>query len=267
MNPLEYRIIDFSDASLHKTSVLVLGMHQAVLVDAGFRLSDGRRLAQEVAASGRRLSTVFISHGDPDCYFGAEVLRDAFPEARFLAPAPVVQRIEETYRDKVAAWARLGDELSTRLVALEALDDDALELEGHRLEVRGASLGLPDHHYLWEHRSRSLLGGVLLYEGVHVWTADTPHAAQREAWIDLLDEMETLDPFMVAAGHRLADGPDDATAIGWTRDYLKAFETELGKSSDAAGAVAGLKRRYPDAGLPLAAELGTKVAKGELPWG
>jgi len=266
MDPLHFEIVDFSDASLHKTAVLVLGTHQALLVDAGFRLSDGHRLVDAVKASGRRLATVFISHGDPDCYFGAEVVQDAFPAARFLAPARVIEHIEETYAAKRATWAGLGDELSTRLVGLQPLPGDALTLEGHRLELRGAELALPDHHYLWEHRSRALLGGVLLYENLHVWTADTPKAGQREAWIDLLDGMEALDPAFVAAGHRQAGGPTDATAIRWTREYLKAFETELGVARDAAAAEAGLKRRFPDAGLPLAAELGTKAAKGELPW-
>ncbi|MFG2824918.1 MBL fold metallo-hydrolase [Kitasatospora sp. NPDC048365] len=267
MDQLEFRIIDFPEESLYKTAVLVLGVHRAVLVDAGFRLSDGRRLAQEVERSGRRLSAVVVSHGDPDCYFGAEALRDAFPEVPVLAPARVIERIEETYAAKRTAWAHLGGELSTRLVDLEPLPTgEAIELEGHRLELRGAELGLPEHHYLWEHRSRSVLGGVLLYQDLHVWTADTPHAAEREAWIDLLDGIEALDPAFVAAGHRRAGGATDGTAVRWTRDYLKAFETELGKSPDAAGAEAGLRRRYPDAGLPYAAELGTKVAKGEVPW-
>jgi glyoxylase-like metal-dependent hydrolase (beta-lactamase superfamily II) len=267
MSALEFKVIDFSDASLHKTAVLVTGAHDVLLVDAGLRLSDGRRLVEEVRATGKPLAGVVISHGDPDFYFGAEAVEDAFPEARFVAPPQVVARIEESYRDKLAAWAHLGDELSTRLVKLEALTGDAIEFEGHRFELRGSDFHLPDRHYLWEHRTRSVLGGVLLFQGLHAWTADTPAPAQREAWIDLLDGMAALDPAYVVAGHRMPGAPADTSAIDWTRDYLKAFETELGKAADAAGAEAGLRSRFPDAGLAVAVELGTKVAKGELTWG
>ncbi|WP_354642890.1 MBL fold metallo-hydrolase [Kitasatospora camelliae] len=266
MNPLDFTIVDFDDASLHKTAVLVAGTRELVLVDAGFRRSDGQRLAREVAATGKRLTTVFISHGDPDFYFGAEVLQEAYPEARILAPAQVVEHITATYRAKLAAWASLGEELPSRLVLPEPLPGDALEIEGHRLELRGADLRLPDRYFLWEHRSRSLLGGVLLFQGLHVWTADTPAFGQREAWIDVLDGMEALDPAFVAAGHRMAGAPTDLDAIRYTREYLQTFEMELGKHPDAAAAEAELKQRYPDAGLPLAVELGTKVAKGELTW-
>ncbi len=267
MKTLDFKIVDFSDASLNKTAVLVTGQQEALLVDTGFTRSDGRRLVQEVEASGRRLTTVFISHGDPDFYFGTEVVRDAFPAVRVLAAAAVVEHIRDTYQAKRESWAHLGDELPTRLVLPEPLPGDAIEFEGHRLELRGADFHLPDRHYLWEHQHRAVLGGVLLFQGLHVWTADTPTPAQRAAWIDLLDGMEALNPSFVAAGHRTPGSPTDGTAIRYTREYLRTFEMEIGRTPDAATAQSELQRLYPDAGLVLAAELGTKVAKGELTWG
>lgn len=74
---------------------------------------------------------------------------------------------------------------------------------------------MPDRHYLWQ-------------------------AEQRAARIDLLDEMAALDPRLVVPGHRLPDIPADASALSATREYLTAFEEELGKAGD--GAV-----RFPDA--------------------
>ncbi|MFJ4681282.1 MULTISPECIES: MBL fold metallo-hydrolase [unclassified Kitasatospora] len=265
MHPLEFRVVDLPESSLHKTAVLVLGQHRAVLVGTGLRLSDGRRLAREVEDSGRRLSAVLVPHHAPDCWLAAEVLRDAFPEARMLAPDPVRARIERDYPAVRAAWAGLGDELPSRLVALEPLEGDAVELEDHRLELRGASLGLPEHHYLWEHRSRTLLGGPLLWLNVHPWLADTPDAAQREAWIDLLDEMATLEPLRTVPGHRRLTTPDPAAPaadpIGWTGDYLRAFATELGKPVAADAVVAALLHRYPSAALPASVGPAVRTAR------
>ncbi len=267
MTTLDFQVIDSPDGSLNKTAVLVTGQHDAMLVDAGFTRSDGRRLAEAVRASGKRLTTVFVSHGDPDFYFGAEEIQDAFPDARFLAPHLVVEHIRETYQGKLQAWAHLGEELSTRLVLPEVLGTDAIEFEGHRFELRGADFHLPDRHYLWQHQHRAVLGGVLLFEGLHVWTADTPQPEQRAAWIDLLDGMEALAPQFVVAGHRTEGAPTDLTAIRHTREYLRAFETAVSTSPDAATAKAALERRYPDAGMALAVDLGTKVAMGEMTWG
>ncbi|KJS53569.1 MBL fold metallo-hydrolase [Streptomyces rubellomurinus] len=267
MSALDFEIVDSPDSSLNKTSVLVTGPNDALLVDAGFTRSDGRRLVERVRATGRRLTTVFVSHGDPDFYFGAQELQDAFPQARFLATATTVEHIQETYEAKLRAWSHLGPELPTRLVRPEVLHGDEIVFEGHRFELRGADFHLPDRHYLWQHHHSAVLGGVLLFQGLHVWTADTPAEAQRAAWIDLLDGIEALQPLWVAAGHRTAGAPTDLTAVRQTRDYLRAFETELGKAPDAAAAKEALERRFPDHGLRIAVDLGTKVAKGELAWG
>ncbi|GAA2255997.1 MULTISPECIES: MBL fold metallo-hydrolase [Kitasatospora] len=266
MKTLDFKIIDLPESSLGKSAVLVTGRHEALLVDAGFTRSDGHRLAEEVRVCGKQLTAVFISHGDPDFYFGSEAIHHAFPKARFLAAPAIVAHIKETYRSKLETWARLGPELPTRLVLPEPLAGDAIEFEGHRLELRGADFHLPDRHYLWEHRQRVVLGGVLLFQGLHVWTADTPTQAGRGAWIDLLDGMEALDPSFVAAGHRRAGAPADVSAIHYTRDYLRTFETEVGQAENAAAAQEALERHYPQAGLKLAVELGTKVAMGELRW-
>jgi glyoxylase-like metal-dependent hydrolase (beta-lactamase superfamily II) len=268
MNQLSYRVLDAADSSLNKTSVLVTGDTEGIVVDAGFTRADGHRIVAEVLDSGRRLTTVVITAGDPDFYFGAEVIADAFPEARFLAPADVIEHIAHSYEGKLQAWAHIGANLPTRLVDLETLTESMLTVDGTVLEVRRGSDLLGDRAwYLFEPFSRSLIGGVLLFEGLHVWTADSATPALRAEWIRVLDDLEALAPSYVVAGHRAAGTPTDMTAIAHTRDYLELFEKTVAASADAAEAEASLLAAYPDAGLQIAAALGTKVAKGEMTWG
>lgn len=268
MSTLSFKVLDldFPAGIKNKTATLVTGESEALLVDAGFTRADGHRLAAEVLDSGKHLTTVFISHGDPDFYFGAEVLADAFPDARFVATDHVIEHIQHSYEGKLKAWASLGANLPTRLVDIEPLTDD-ITLEGHRFHLRGGGAELPDRHYLWQAEHRALLGGVLLFQQEHVWVADTARAEQRAAWIDLLDEMTSLDPQLVVPGHRLPGTPADASAITATRDYLTAFEEEFGKAADAAALTDALVRRHPDNGMLIAAQIGAKVAKGEMTWG
>lgn len=267
MSALTFTVLDSADSSLNKTSVLIAGDHDAVVVDAAFTRADGHRIVAAVLDSGRTLQAVLVTGGDPDFYFGAEVIADAFPDARFLAPADVIDHIHESYQAKLAAWAHLGANLPTRLIELEAFES-SLTLEGHQLELRRASDDLGDRAwFVFQPDVRAIVGGVLLFEGLHVWTADTATPKQRAIWLDALDRLEKLDPTFVVAGHRSAGTPTDLTAIRHTRDYLRFFETTIAESADAAAAEQALLAQYPDAGLKIAAQLGTKVAKGEMTWG
>jgi glyoxylase-like metal-dependent hydrolase (beta-lactamase superfamily II) len=268
MSTLDFKVLDldFPAGSKNKTATLVTGENEALLVDAAFTRADGHRLAAEILDSGKKLTTVFVSHGDPDFYFGAEVLADAFPEARFVATPIVIEHIKHSYEGKLKAWAALGPNLPTRLVDLEPLTGD-LTLEGHRFELRGGPAALSDRHYLWQAEHKAILGGVLLFQQEHVWVADTPTPGDRAAWTDLLDEMAALEPELVVPGHRLPGTPADASAITATRDYLLAFEEELGKAADGAALTEALVARYPANGMLIAAQIGAKVAKGEMKWG
>ncbi|MEU2779977.1 MBL fold metallo-hydrolase [Streptomyces sp. NPDC007162] len=268
MSTLSFNVfdLDFPVGSRNKTATLVTGEKEALLVDACFTRADGHRLAAEILDSGKTLTTVFVSHADPDFYFGAEVIADAFPGATFVATPIVIEHIQHSYQGKLTAWEALGPNLPTRLVDLEPLTGD-LDLEGHRFELKGGPAGLPDRHYLWQAEHRALLGGVLLFQQEHVWVADTPTPDDRAAWVTLLDEMAALQPELVVPGHRLPNAPANASAISATRGYLLAFEEELSKAADGAALTEALIARYPDNGMLIAAQIGAKVAKGEMKWG
>ena len=268
MATLEFTILDldFPAGSKNKTATLVTGEREALLVDAGFTRGDGHRLVAEILDSGKDLTRVFVSHGDPDFYFGAEAVADAFPDATFVATPQVIDHIQHSYEGKLKAWAALGPNLPTRLVEIEPLTGD-IELEGHRFALMGGPAALGDRHYLWQAEQRAILGGVLLFQREHVWVADTPTKEDRAAWIGLLDEMEALDPALVVPGHRLPDAPADASAIAATRDYLIAFDEELGRADDGAALTDALVARFPEHGMRIAAQIGAKVATGEMTWG
>jgi glyoxylase-like metal-dependent hydrolase (beta-lactamase superfamily II) len=268
MSTLDYTVVDldFPVGSKNKTATLVTGENEVLLVDAGFTRADGHRLVARLLDSGKRLTTVFISHGDPDYYFGAEVVANAFPEATFVATPQVIEHIKHTYDGKLTAWAHLGANLPTRLVDIKPLTGDLI-LEGTRFELRGGPSELADRHYLWQAEDRAILGGVLLFQQEHVWVADMPEPGQRAAWIKLLDEMDALDANLVVPGHRLPDAPADRSAIAGTREYLTTFEKELAKAADGAALTEALTNLYPGHGMLIAAQIGAKVAKGEMSWG
>jgi glyoxylase-like metal-dependent hydrolase (beta-lactamase superfamily II) len=130
-----------------------------------------------------------------------------------------------------------------------------------------AADGLANRRYLWVPSLNAVFGGVLVFSGLHVWTADTPTPESRAAWIRNLEAIAARKPSVVVPGHLAANGALDVSAVNYTRDYLLAFEDELSKAANAETLIAAMNKRYPNAGLAPALQLGAKVAKGEMKWG
>ena len=268
MTPIEIRIIDldFPVGSKNKTATLITGEREALLVDAGFTRADGHRLVAEVLDSGKALTKVFISHADPDFYWGAEVIADAFPDAELVATPLVIEHIRDAYEGKLKAWEAVGANRPTRLVELAPLTGDII-FEGHRFELRGGHQTIPDRHYLWQAEHRAIVGGVLLFRTSTSGSPTPPPRSNAPPGSPCSTRWRPWTPQLVVPGHRLPDAPADVSAIGYTRDYLIAFEEILATAPDGAALTEALVARYPDAGMLIAAQIGPKVAKGEMTWG
>src|SRR3954463_3075221 len=110
-----------------RAHVLLSGARQAILVDGGFTLEDGRTVAAAIQASGKQLTTIYVSQGDPDYYFSLRPIREAFPDARVIAGADTVAAITATVQKKLDAWSpKLGDNGPRTLsdVVLPTTSDD-----------------------------------------------------------------------------------------------------------------------------------------------
>ena len=63
---LKIKVYNATENSFGVASVIVSGKTDAVLIDAQFTLADAEKVTQEIKASGKKLTTIFVSHGDPD---------------------------------------------------------------------------------------------------------------------------------------------------------------------------------------------------------
>src|ERR1700730_8097652 len=62
------------------TATLISGERDAVVVDPLMTIEQGRAVADWVAASGKNLTTVYITHGHGDRWFGLGVIRERYPK-------------------------------------------------------------------------------------------------------------------------------------------------------------------------------------------
>jgi glyoxylase-like metal-dependent hydrolase (beta-lactamase superfamily II) len=267
---LSWKHFPAGEHGFYRAPVLISGAREAVLIDAGFTLSDGRALAEAIKASGKTLTTIYISQSDPDYYFGLAPITKAFPGARVIAAPATIAAIQGNVQKKLDTWGpqlkENGPQTLADIVMPQPFEGEAITLEGQAIQIVDAQ-GLANRRYLWVPALDAIVGGVLVFSGVHVWTADTAGAEGRAAWVRVLDTMIARKPAVVVAGHMAVNTATDAAALQYTRDYLLAFEEELAKAADSAALIAAMTKRYPDAGMGVALQIGAKVAKGEMAWG
>jgi glyoxylase-like metal-dependent hydrolase (beta-lactamase superfamily II) len=266
---LQWKHFPAGEPGFFRAPLLLSGAKEAILIDGGFSLSDGRAVAEAIKVSGKTLTTIYVSQSDPDYYFSLGAIRAAFPSAKVLAASATIAAIKGNVEKKIAVWgpqlAENGPQHLSDIVFPEAFDGASLSLEGHRIEIVSAE-GLENRRYLWAPSINAVFGGVLVFSGLHVWTADTPNPLARAAWVKTLDAIVRRKPAVVVAGHMDANSPLDVSAVTYTRDYLLAFEEELAKAADGDALIAAMTKRYPNAGMASALQIGAKVAKGEMKW-
>lgn len=93
-----------------RAPVLLTGPTEALLIDGGFTFPDGDALVEAIRATGKTLTTIYVSQSDPDYYFSLKPIHAAFPDARVLAASETLAAIDQVQRREqvaglgAAAW-------------------------------------------------------------------------------------------------------------------------------------------------------------------
>lgn len=242
------------------SSTLVAGEKEAVLIDAQFSLADAHRLIAQILESKKTLTTVYVTHGHPDHYFGLAAIKAAFPKAKLVAHPAAVAEIKKTWQAKVKQWGPMyGALVPEAPVVPAALAGKSITLEGQTLEIRTAQGDSADNSYIWIPSIKTVIAGDIVFSNVHVWTRDS-NAEQRKAWIKTLDEIAALGPTAVVAGHRDPKSKDDSAAVRATREYLETFDAAVASSKSAAEVQQKLKAKYGSYQLDIILQLGAEAA-------
>jgi len=267
---LDWSAVRGNENDFFRAPVLLTGTNEAMLVDGSFTFPAGEALVEQIKASGKELSTIYLSCADPDYYFSLKPVKAAFPEAKVIAASETINAINANVQRKIDTWGpqlgEYGPQSLDDIVFAESHDDPVLQLEGNRIDIV-TSAKMHDRRYLWVPSLEAVIGGMYGFDGLHVWTADTPGTEERNAWISELDSVIERKPKIVVAGHAATGTNNGITSLKFTRDYLMAYEEEVSKAGDSAELIAAMKSLHPDLGLLPALEIGAKVAMGEMDWG
>jgi glyoxylase-like metal-dependent hydrolase (beta-lactamase superfamily II) len=243
------------EATWPATSVsLISGERDAVLIDAVLTLDDAGRVVDWIRATGKNLTTIYITHGHGDHFFGLNTILAAFPDARALTAAAVVPDARtQLSPDLMSFWnAILPGQIPEHPILPDALDSDLIDLEGHELRI--INVGQADtapSTIIHIPSLDAVVSGDVACNGIHQWLAETDHAKRME-WIASVEQIEQLNPEIVVAGHKRPDARDDdpATILGNTKTYIRDFNQSLSESHSAQELVDKMMVLHGDLGNP-----------------
>jgi glyoxylase-like metal-dependent hydrolase (beta-lactamase superfamily II) len=255
------KVFTSPDDQFWVNSVIIEGKHEVMLVDAQLTKTSAENVLQEIKETKKPLSIIYITHEHADHFLGLEVFREAYPGVRIIANSAVTDRINIVYQEKVDKWKKiLGSGATSHVVVIEQFDGNFIKFESSTIEVLKDVQGDTDENtMLWIPGQRILISGDVLFNGMHVYTAETDSKA-RGKWLNSLNKIRELRPSVVIPGHSKVGAPLDAgTAVDFTENYLLAFEEELKKAKDPDSFINTMKERFPSADLLLALERGAKA--------
>jgi glyoxylase-like metal-dependent hydrolase (beta-lactamase superfamily II) len=243
------------EASWPATAVsLISGERDAVLIDAVLTPQDAGRVVDWIRATRKNLTTIYITHGHGDHFFGLNTILDAFPNASAVTAAAVVPDAQRQLSPELMGFwnAIFPGQIPEHPIVPHALDGDVLDLEGHQLRI--ITVGQSDTYpstIVHIPSLAAIIAGDVAYNGIHQWLLRTDHD-KRMQWIASVEQVEALKPEIVVASHKRPDARDDApaTILGDTKTYIRDFDQSLAESRSAQELVDKMMVLHGDLGNP-----------------
>jgi len=231
------------------TSTLIMGRRDAVLIDPALTATQAAEVGDWIAASGRRLRQIYITHGHGDHWFGAIPLLQRFPGVTVQTTAGTAKIIaaqnDPEFRAEFWDWVFPG-QLPAGELDVSIVDEQGFELEGvalvpvevgHTDTDATTMLHVPDMGLL--------VAGDVVYNGVHLYLTESDGIAGIDEWLAALDTAEALRPATVIAGHKDPRAFDNPSQIQATRRYLTDARRLLESSESADEFYQEMLRLHP----------------------
>jgi len=230
-------------------STLIYGDKDAVLVDAYMTTKQANTLADWVASKGKNLTTIYITHGHGDHWFGVGTLLDRFPNAKVVATPNTVKVMRQNASPQAldGAWKPgFPGQIPDKLVIAEELKGNVIDLEGNALVA--VELGHTDTDYTTCLHVPSIglvVAGDAVYNDVHLYLAES-NAQKRQEWIAALDKIESLNPLAVVASHKRPENDNNPRIIEETRQYIRDFDRLVQTTNTAQELYLKMLEIYPN---------------------
>jgi len=232
------------------TSTLLLGRHDAVLIDPPLTAAQAAEVGDWIVASGRELTQIYITHGHGDHWFGAIPLLQRFSgvTVRATAGTAALMREQNSPQFRSDFWDRVfPGQVPAGEPAVTVVDGRGFELDGVALvpiEVGHTDTDATTMLHVPE--LGLLVAGDVVYNGVHQYLTESGGVSGIDEWLAALDTAEDLKPTTVIAGHKDPRAFDTPLQIRATRRYLSDARRLLESAESAEVFYKAMLRLHPN---------------------
>jgi glyoxylase-like metal-dependent hydrolase (beta-lactamase superfamily II) len=246
-----------------EASTLISGGEDAVLTDPPLTADQARLLGEWVAAKGRDVTDIFITHGHGDHWFTAGLLAERFG-ARVVASAGTIAQMRANVATRPLLWDKIYTGIPPTPVTAVTVPDNRFTVEGHDLAIVEVGATDSDDTTVLHVRDLDLVvAGDVIYNGVHMYLAQAAIVGGFGPWREAIDKVEALEPRHIVCGHQNKALDDDGErTIAETRRYLDDAEELLRTETSAVGFFNAMIARYPDHLGRTVLWIGTRVLYG-----
>jgi hypothetical protein len=173
----------------------------AILADTGHIKSEISALGDMIEQTGKRLTTIYITHGHLDHFLGIGPLMQRFPSARPVSTPAIVADIKASVAEQEKQWQRrFGDDVDKTAVIPEPPEGHVIDLEGQELRVMSPRGTSPRARSSTSHRSDTVIGGDLTADAIiagdyEILADDTTRSVKSR----LSGDLTALYPLLAAA--------------------------------------------------------------------
>lgn len=267
-NSLSTKVFYSDESGFEVASVIVMGKTDAVLLDAQWTKSNAHKVVAEILETGKILKTIYVTHAHPDHYFGLGEIAAEFPQAKVIAIPSEADIINKQFFGKIEHWENVIGKLNVcrKTAPIEPMTGLTFELEGQTLEVIPKVMG--DMRYntmVWIPSIKTLYGSDVLFNQAHPFTCELT-AGERQQWIADVDKIEKMGAEVIIPGHQKPGCQFDRSSLDFTREYIRATEEELARTSSVGEFYYNMNKRFPNANLFISNDMNANVFKGNLNW-
>ena len=221
-------------------SHILVGENETILIDAQFSPEEGRKVADLINSTGKKLSKIIITHPHPDHYYGLEVLGIEFGDAEITGGPRTIAEVKNTM--KYWTDAKEGPQAFGKITVLENKRFKHEEVDiVYRIFRDGESV---ENTVIYIPSHKTLFVGDLASNGVHMWLGEN----KMDKWLEQLRTIRSIGPISsVYPGH----GPvGNADILERAEEYLLNFKESVNNSETIDDAIKKMKKLYPDYEMP-----------------
>ncbi|KKO97282.1 hypothetical protein THAR02_10614 [Trichoderma harzianum] len=256
------------------TFTLITTQNEAVLVDAPAVRSRAEPVATWIAEiiEHRKLSTIYITHGHGDHFFGAEALQEHFPDASIRATQGtyehMLEQLSPAFWDGLwlPTFPELGESPKPNpKVHVFPEDQDCFTVDGHEFRAVEVVGGDTASSTILHVPSLGLVaGGDVVYGNIYQFLAENTTPELRQNWIDAIDQIAKLHPKVVVPSHRQATDDFGLEHLKATQDYIRTWAKLDAETTTWQELEAAVQKAYPNRYGNYILRLSELVTKGDL---